>query len=41
LHERYTGVDNRLILSNADHLLALGATVIFRIPVIPGINTSK
>jgi pyruvate formate lyase activating enzyme len=40
LHRRYTGVENGLILSNADHLLAAGARVIFRIPVIPGINTS-
>ena len=40
LHLKFTGVDNRLILSNADHLLAMGAMVIFRIPVIPGVNTS-
>jgi len=41
LHERYTGVGNSLILSNADFLLKRGATVIFRVPVIPGINTSR
>ena len=40
LHKQYTGVDNGLILSNADFLLKKGATLIFRIPVIPGINTS-
>lgn len=40
LHHKYTGVDNTLILSNADFLLNNGARVIFRIPVIPGINTS-
>jgi pyruvate formate lyase activating enzyme len=40
LHREYTGVENRLILSNADFLLRKGARVIFRIPVIPGINTS-
>ncbi|MCD4711074.1 MAG: glycyl-radical enzyme activating protein [Bacteroidales bacterium] len=40
LHKQYTGVDNELILSNADFLLGKGATVVFRIPVIPGINTS-
>ena len=40
LHKQYTGVDNEQILSNADFLLEKGATVIFRIPVIPGINTS-
>ena len=39
LHREYTGVDNKLILSNADYLLSKGARVIFRIPVIPGINT--
>jgi len=39
LHLKYTGVDNRVILSNADFLLEQGARVIFRIPVIPGINT--
>jgi pyruvate formate lyase activating enzyme len=40
LHRTYTGVDNTLIIANADHLLRSGARVIFRIPVIPGINTS-
>ena len=39
LHMKYTGVDNQLILSNADYLLNQGAKLIFRIPVIPGINT--
>jgi len=38
-HKEYTGVDNGPILSNADQLLDKGATVIFRIPVIPGVNT--
>ena len=41
LHKKYTGVDNELILSNAEKLLEHGARVIFRIPVIPGINTSE
>ena len=41
LHKKYTGVDNALILSNADYLLNAGAHLIFRIPVIPGINTSS
>ena len=40
LHKKYTGVDNGPILSNADFLLKKGASVVFRIPVIPGINTS-
>jgi len=41
LHRKYTGVDNEIILNNADKLLKNGARLIFRIPVIPGINTSK
>lgn len=41
LHKKYCGVDNRLILSNADFLLEQGANVIFRIPVVPGVNTSR
>lgn len=41
LHKENTGVDNALILSNADYLLKQGARLIFRIPVIPGINTTK
>jgi pyruvate formate lyase activating enzyme len=41
LHRKYTGADNERILSNADYLLEEGARVIFRIPVIPGINTSE
>lgn len=40
LHRKYTGADNDLILSNADYLLEEGSRVTFRIPVIPGINTS-
>lgn len=40
-HKAYTGVDNRLILDNADALLNAGADVIFRIPVIPGVNDSE
>jgi pyruvate formate lyase activating enzyme len=40
LHMKYTGVDNKLIHSNADYLIGKGASLIFRIPVIPGINTS-
>jgi pyruvate formate lyase activating enzyme len=40
LHLKYTGVDNKLIQSNADYLLEQRANLIFRIPVIPGVNTS-
>jgi pyruvate formate lyase activating enzyme len=39
-HKEYTGVDNRQILDNADKLLHAGAKIIFRIPVIPGVNDS-
>jgi len=39
LHRKYTGADHELILSNADYLLEENARVVFRIPVIPGINT--
>jgi pyruvate formate lyase activating enzyme len=41
LHQEFTGVDNGPILTNADFLLEKGANVLFRIPVIPGINTSE
>jgi pyruvate formate lyase activating enzyme len=41
LHLKYTGVDNGLIQSNADYLLEKGASLIFRIPVVPGINSSE
>ena len=41
LHKIYSGVDNGLIQANADYLLENGANVVFRIPVIPGINTSE
>jgi pyruvate formate lyase activating enzyme len=37
-HERYTGVSNELIISNLDMLLDLGAEVILRVPVIPGVT---
>jgi len=40
LHQKFTGSDNKLILSNADYLIGKGASLIFRIPVVPGINTS-
>ena len=40
-HSRHTGVGNERILNNADFLLENGAGIIFRIPVLPGINTSE
>ena len=39
-HERYTGVINDLIISNLDMLLDLGAEVILRVPVIPGVTAA-
>jgi pyruvate formate lyase activating enzyme len=41
LHRKYTGVDNTLIRSNADFLLDQGASLVFRIPVVPGINDTE
>ena len=41
LHKEHTGVDNGPILSNARYLVEQGMQVIFRIPVIPGINTTE
>jgi len=41
LHKKYTGVDNGLIHANADYLIENGASLIFRIPVIPEVNTSR
>jgi pyruvate formate lyase activating enzyme len=39
-HRRYTGAPNNTILKNAELLLKIGADVIFRQPLIPGINDS-
>jgi len=40
-HREYTGVDNSRILENADLLLQHDIEVIFRIPLIPGINDTS
>ncbi len=37
-HEKYTGVSNDLILSNLKALDSMGAKIILRCPIIPGIN---
>jgi pyruvate formate lyase activating enzyme len=37
-HKRWTGVDNRLILSNLSSLIASGRKFRARIPLIPGVN---
>ncbi len=38
IHRESTGVDNALILENARKLIEYGANVVFRIPIVPGIN---
>jgi len=37
-HMELTGVDNRLILQNLSLLYGLGANIILRLPLIPGVN---
>ncbi|MDA3822153.1 MAG: glycyl-radical enzyme activating protein [Bacteroidales bacterium] len=39
-HKEFTGVENQRILENADLILDKGVELIFRVPVIPGINDS-
>lgn len=41
LHREFTGVSNRLILENLDHLLERGAKVTVRVPVIGGFNDDE
>ncbi len=38
--KQWTGVDNALILSNAQKLAAAGANMVIRVPLIPGVNDS-
>lgn len=40
-HRDFTGVSNRLILENLQHLAEWGRRVIVRIPIIPGINADS
>ena len=40
-HRKYTGVSNRLILSNLKRLVDGGAQVIVRIPLIPSVNDDE
>lgn len=40
LHRKLTGVGNELILDNAGRMVKLGKQVVFRIPLIKGINDS-
>ncbi len=41
VHRAATGVSNRRILSNLTRLLTAGASVILRLPIIPGYNTDR
>jgi len=40
-HRRWTGVSNRRILANLRSLALRGASVIVRIPVVPGVNDDR
>jgi pyruvate formate lyase activating enzyme len=40
-HEELTGVDNRLILENAERIAQKGKPMIIRMPLIPGYNDSS
>jgi len=40
IHKKYTGSDNEKILKNAALLIEQGADVVFRQPLIPGVNDS-
>lgn len=39
-HRKYTGVSNEIILKNLHYLDSIGAKIILRCPIIPGINLS-
>jgi pyruvate formate lyase activating enzyme len=41
LHEKYTGVSNKLIFKNLELLSSLNCKLIIRIPLIPGITDQK
>jgi pyruvate formate lyase activating enzyme len=38
IHQKFTGVSNRLILENLARLSALGRRILVRVPLIPGVN---
>ena len=40
-HQKFTGQSNQRILANLENLSRLGATLLVRIPVIPGVNTDE
>ena len=41
LHRKYTGAGNAQILSNAAYLAGTGAKILFRQPLIPGVNDTN
>lgn len=41
MHESLVGVPNKLILANLDFLCRLGAEIILRCPLIPGVNDTQ
>lgn len=40
-HKKYTGVSNKTILENLDYLYSVGANIVLRCPVIPGVNLTR
>lgn len=40
-HKRLTGVSNETILENLDYLYRLGARIVLRCPLIPGVNDTR
>lgn len=41
LHEKYTGISNKLIIKNIEYLKEINKDIIIRIPIIPGITDTK
>ena len=41
LHQKYTGVSNKLILKNLENLRGLGKPFVIRTPLIPGITDTQ
>lgn len=40
-HKKYTGVSNKIILENLRQLDSIGAAIILRCPIIPGVNFTE
>jgi pyruvate formate lyase activating enzyme len=41
IHEKYTGVSNKLIQDNIKYLISSGKEFIVRVPLIPGVNDTE